>query len=72
MLTSSFILGTLLITYIRNCIKILIRKLPTNLFCILAHHEIPYLRTLINIAKNDGIYEEHANAHTKLNFEKKK
>jgi len=53
---------------IRDSIKTLIRKLPTNLFCILAHHEIPDLRTLINISQNEGIYEEHANAYMKQNF----
>jgi len=36
----------------------------------LAHHEIPDLRTLINIAQNGGIYKEHANAYMKQNFEK--
>jgi len=44
---------------IRDSIKALIQTLPTNFFCILAHHEIPDLRTLTNIAQNKVIYEEN-------------
>nr|P20828.1 RecName: Full=Retrovirus-related Gag polyprotein from transposon 297 [Drosophila melanogaster]CAA27159.1 unnamed protein product [Drosophila melanogaster] len=46
---------------IKESIKILIRKLPIQLFTILAHHDITDLRSLITIAQNEGIYEEHIN-----------
>jgi len=46
---------------IKDSIKILIRKLPIQLFTILAHHDIVDLRSLITIAQNEGIYEEHVN-----------
>lgn len=46
---------------IRDSIKVLIRKLPIQLFTILAHHNITDLRSLITIAQNEGIYEEHIN-----------
>jgi len=44
---------------IKNSIKILIRKIPIQIFTILAHHDITDLRSLITISQNEGIYEEH-------------
>jgi len=38
---------------------------PIQLFTILAHHDITHLRSLITIAQNGGIYEEHI--HFELN-----
>nr|pir gag protein - fruit fly (Drosophila ananassae) transposon Tom [Drosophila ananassae]CAA80823.1 gag protein [Drosophila ananassae] len=54
---------------VRDSMKTLVRKLPIQLFTILAHHDIPDLRSLINIAQNEGIYEEHINFETNKNIE---